>query len=222
MIRLDIISDIACPWCHVGKGHLDRALAERPDHPFNLEWHPFQLNPDMPREGMDRDAYLAAKFGGRDRYMAMHGAMVEHARQAGVGLNLDRVARTPNTLDAHRLIHWAGLEGRQTAMVTALFNALWRDGRDVGDAAVLADIAGETGLDRAMIARLLDGDGDVEETAARDAHARERGVNGVPTFVIANRHVLQGAQPAEVWIRVIDDLAARLAAAEEPDRESGA
>lgn len=206
MIRLDIISDIACPWCHVGKGHLDRALAARPDHPFTIEWHPYQLNPDMPREGMDREAYLAAKFGGRAQYMAIHGAMVEHARKAGIALNLDRVARTPNTLDAHRLIHWAGLEGRQTAMVGALFNALWRDGRDVGDATVLADISGEVGLDRAMIARLLAGDSEIDEITVRDAHARARGVNGVPTFVLASRHVLQGAQPAEVWTRVIDNL----------------
>ena len=208
MIRLDIISDIACPWCHVGKGHLDRALAARPDHPFTLEWHPFQLNPGMPREGIDRETYLVEKFGSRAQYMAQHGAMVDHARQAGVALNLDKVRRTPNTLDAHRLVHWAGLEGRQTAMVGALFDALWRDGRDVGDAGTLADIAAEVGLDRAMIARLLQGDGDVADIRARDAHARERGVSGVPTFVIANRHVLQGAQPAEVWIRVIDDLMA--------------
>lgn len=215
MIRLDIISDIACPWCYVGKGLLDRALAARPDHRFTIEWHPYQLNPDMPREGIDREAYLVAKFGGRDRYMTMHGAMVEHATEAGIDLNLERVTRTPNTLDAHRLIHWAGLEGRQNAMVGALFTALWRDGRDVGAAGTLADIAGEVGLDRAMIARLLDGDSDRAEIAARDAHARERGVNGVPTFVLANRHVLQGAQPAEVWTRAIDDLAALPGAAED-------
>lgn len=214
MIRLDIISDIACPWCHVGKGHLDRALAERPDHPFTLEWHPFQLNPEMPREGIDREAYLVEKFGSRAQYMAQHGAMVDHARQAGVALNLDKVRRTPNTLDAHRLVHWAGLEGRQTAMVGALFDALWRDGRDVGDRNVLAEIAGETGLDAALIARALASDGDSDEIRARDAHARERGVSGVPTFVIAGRHVLQGAQPAEVWLRVIDDLTAQIAAAE--------
>jgi predicted DsbA family dithiol-disulfide isomerase len=180
---------------------------------FTIEWHPFQLNPEMPREGMDREAYLVAKFGSRARYMAMHGAMVEQADRAGVALNLDKVARTPNTLDAHRLIHWAGLEGRQGAVVTALFTALWCDGRDVGDRDVLADIAGETGLDAALIARALAGDGDSDEIRARDAHARERGVSGVPTFVIANRHVLQGAQPAEVWLQVIDDLSAQIAAA---------
>ncbi|MCB2129262.1 MAG: DsbA family oxidoreductase [Rhodobacteraceae bacterium] len=206
MIKLDIISDIACPWCYVGKAYLDRALEKSPDHPFEVEWHPFQLNPDMPEDGMDRRAYLEAKFGGKDGAVRAYAPLVQHAEQSGAVLNLDKVARTPNTLNAHRLVHWAGLEGRQSAMVTALFRALWRDGRDVGDVETLADIAGETGLDRAMMLRLLQGDGDRADIAARDAHARERGVSGVPTFIIAHRHVLQGAQPTEVWLDVIRQL----------------
>ncbi|MBC7140793.1 MAG: DsbA family oxidoreductase, partial [Rhodobacteraceae bacterium] len=132
MIRLDIISDIACPWCYVGKAYLDRALEAHPDHPFAVEWHPFQLNPEMPKAGMDRRAYMEAKFGGRERAVRAYAPLVEHAAGAGVELNLDRIALQPNTLDAHRLIHWAGLEGRQTAVVAALFRALWRDGRNVG------------------------------------------------------------------------------------------
>lgn len=206
MIRLDIISDIACPWCYVGKAYLDRALEAHPDHPFTVEWHPFQLNPEMPKAGMDRRAYMEAKFGGRDGAVRAYAPLIEHAEAAGIALNLDRIARQPNTLDAHRLIHWAGLEGRQTAMVSALFRALWRDGRDVGDPDVLADLAGEVGLDRAMIRRLLDGDGDAEDIRARDAHARARGVSGVPCFVIANAHVLQGAQPSETWGRIVEDI----------------
>lgn len=217
MIRLDIISDIACPWCYVGKAYLDRALEAHPDHPFAVEWHPFQLNPEMPKAGMDRRAYMEAKFGGRERAVRAYAPLVEHAAGAGVELNLDRIALQPNTLDAHRLIHWAGLEGRQTAVVAALFRALWRDGRDVGDPDVLADIAGEAGLDRAMIRRLLDGDGDAGDIRARDAHARERGVSGVPCFVIANRHVLQGAQPGETWGRIIEDINRQLADAAKCD-----
>ena len=213
MIRLDIISDIACPWCYVGKAYLDRALEAHPDHPFAVEWHPFQLNPEMPKAGMDRRAYMEAKFGGKDGAVRAYAPLVEHAAAAGIELNLDRIAKQPNTLDAHRLIHWAGLEGRQTPMVAALFRELWRDGRDVGDADVLAEIAGEVGLDRAMMRRLLDGDGDAEDIRARDAHARERGVSGVPCFVIANRHVLQGAQPAETWGRIIEDINRQLAEA---------
>ncbi|MGB3313584.1 MAG: DsbA family oxidoreductase [Albidovulum sp.] len=212
MIRLDILSDIACPWCYVGKAYLDRALEAHANHPFTIEWHPFQLNPEMPKEGMDRRAYMEAKFGGKEGAVRAYAPLIQHAEQAGVELNLDKIAKTPNTLDAHRLIHWAGLEGRQTPMVAALFRALWRDGRDVGDADVLADIAGEVGLDRAMMRRLLEGDGDAEDIRARDAHARERGVTGVPTFVIANQHVLQGAQPTETWGKVIEELTPQLAA----------
>lgn len=215
MIRLDIISDVVCPWCHVGKAYLDRALEARADHPFSLEWHPFQLNPDMPAGGMDRRAYLELKFGGRDGAVRAHAPLVEHAAQAGVALNLDLIRTTPNSLDAHRLIHWAGLEGRQTPMVSALFRAYWTEGRDIGDIEVLADIAGEVGLDRAMMLRLLQGDADRDAIRARDAHARARGVSGVPTFVIANRHVVQGAQPTAAWLEIIDELVEKQK--EEPD-----
>ncbi|MCA0272440.1 MAG: DsbA family oxidoreductase [Proteobacteria bacterium] len=205
MINLDIISDVACPWCYVGKSYLDRALEQRADHPFAVEWHPFQLNPDMPRGGMDRREYMALKFGDRDNVVRVHAPLLEHAEKAGVTFNLDRITRTPNSLDAHRLIHWAGLEGRQTPVVSSLFRAYWAEGRDIGDQGVLAEIAAENGLDRAMIARLLEGDGDRAEIAARDTHARARGVSGVPTFIIDNRYAVQGAQPTENWLNIIDE-----------------
>jgi predicted DsbA family dithiol-disulfide isomerase len=221
MISLDIISDIACPWCYVGKGFLDLALAAHPDHPFTIAWHPFELNPGMPADGMDRRAYMAAKFGDPGEAARVYGRLEEYAARAGVEMNLDRIARTPNTFHAHRLIHWAGLDGRQTAMVAALFRALWRDGRDVGDATTLAEIAGEVGSDGAMIRRLLAGDGDADEIRARAAHARDRGVTAVPTFLIAGQHVLQGAQSAEVWGRVIADINRQLAGEEAPsDRDA--
>lgn len=212
MIRLDIISDIACPWCYLGKAGLDRALEARPDHPFEVEWHPFQLNPDLPPEGMPRDEYLAAKFGGRDAIIRIHQPLIEQAEVLGVELDLAAIARTPNTLDAHRLIHWAGLEGRQTPVVGALFRAYWSEGRDVGDRTVLADIAGENGLDRAMMLRLLEGDGDREDIRARERHTRERGVQAVPTFILAGQYVLQGAQRPEMWTKIIEELAASLSA----------
>ncbi|MCT8328849.1 DsbA family oxidoreductase [Albidovulum sediminis] len=206
MIKLDILSDPICPWCYIGKARLDRALEARPDHPFEIEWHPFQLNPEMPREGVERRTYMEAKFGGKEGAVRAYRPVVDHAEDAGLELNLDRIERTPNTLDAHRLIHWAGLEGRQTAVVSGLFRAYFREGCDIGDAGVLADLAGEAGLDREMVARLLAGDGDRAEIAARDAHARERGVSAVPTFVLANTYVLSGAQPTETWLKIIDEL----------------
>lgn len=207
MVKLDILSDPICPWCYIGKTHLDRALERRPDHPFTIEWHPFQLNPDMPSEGMDRRAYLEAKFGGADSAKQVYGRIAETAKAAGLKLDLDGIKRTPNTLDAHRLIHWAGLEGRQTATVTRLFKAYFENGEDISDKTVLLDIAEGVGMDRAMTERLLDGDGDRGDIRARDAHARERGVTGVPTFIIANAHAVPGAQPPELWDKVLDELA---------------
>lgn len=208
MIRLDIFSDPICPWCYIGKSYLDRALEAHPDHPFEIEWHPFQLNPEMPPEGADRRSYLEAKFGGKQNAVSIYARVAEAAEAAGVSINFDTMNRVPNTLDAHRLIHWAGLEGRQAAMVSALFRAYFRDGKDIGDHATLAALAGDAGLDAALAARLLATEADRADIAARDAHARQRGVNAVPTYVIANQYVLSGAQTVDLWGRVIAELAA--------------
>ena len=207
MIRLDIFSDPICPWCFIGKANLDRALEARPDHPFAIEWHPFQLNPDMPPEGADRRSYLEAKFGGKQNAVSIYARVAEAAEAAGVAINFEAMNRVPNTLDAHRMIHWAGLEGRQSVIVSALFRAYFRDGKDIGDKATLAALAGDAGMDAALAARLLATDADRADVAARDAHARQRGVNAVPTFVISNQYVLSGAQPADLWGKVIDELA---------------
>lgn len=206
MIRLDILSDPICPWCYIGKANLDRALEANPDHPFIIEWHPFQLNPDMPEEGLDRQQYLEWKFGGKEGAARTYGQIEDHAKSIGLDIDFSKIKITPNTLNAHRLIHWAGLEGRQTPVVSALFKAYFRDGRDIGDIEVLADIAGESGLDRDMILHLLSGPADRDDISKRDQHARQRGVGGVPCFVVANQHVVQGAQPPELWSQVITDL----------------
>ena len=209
MVRLDIFSDPVCPWCYIGKALLDRALEANPGHPFTIEWHPFQLNPDMPREGADRAAYLEAKFGGRDRAVAIYARVQDHAEKAGLAINFEAMTRMPNTLDAHRLIHWAGLEGRQAAMVSSLFRAFFREGRDIGDTEVLARLAGEAGMDEAVAARLLASDADRDDILARDAHARSRGINAVPTYVVANQYALSGAQPSDLWRQVIDEIAGK-------------
>lgn len=206
MITLDIFADPVCPWCLIGKARLDRALEARPDHPFAIAWHPFQLNPTMPQGGMNRADYLEAKFG-REGAVRAHIPVLDAAKEAGIEIDLAAVTRMPNTRDAHRLIHWAGLEGRQSAMIAALMRAYWREGRDIGDAATLADLGAGVGMDRAVIARLLASDADRDTIAAREAHARERGIRAVPTFIIADTHVIEGAQPTDLWLRVIDDLA---------------
>jgi predicted DsbA family dithiol-disulfide isomerase len=207
MIRLDIFSDPVCPWCYIGKANLDRALEAKPDHMFEVEWHPFQLNPDMPAAGVDRMEYLAAKFGGRDKVAAINARLDDAAADAGLTIDHSVITRIPNTLDAHRLIYWAGLEGRQTPMKAALMRAYWREGRDIGEHATLATIAGEVGLDAAAMARLLATDADRDSIIARDTHARTRGINAVPTFIIANQYVLSGAQPPHLWEQVMVELA---------------
>ena len=206
MITLDIHSDPICPWCYIGKARLDRALESRPDHPFEIRWHPFQLNPDMPREGMKRDEYMALKFGDAQGILDAHRPVIEAAEEAGVTLDLPAITRTPNTLDAHRLIHWAGLEGRQNAMVAALFRAYFREGRDIGDHDTLRALAGQAGLDTDLTARLLATDADTDLIIEADRMARARGISGVPFFIIDKSYAVSGAQPVQVWQDVIDEL----------------
>jgi predicted DsbA family dithiol-disulfide isomerase len=190
---------------------LDQALGNAPDHPFTIEWHPFQLNPDMPPEGMDRTAYLQAKFGGPEGAREVYGRIEDTAKAAGLPVDFGAIQRTPNTLDAHRLIHWAGVEGRQIAVVSKLFEGYFTQGRDIGDREVLVEIAQAAEMDGEMVRRLLASDADADDILARDAHARERGVTGVPTFVVANQHVLSGAQPPELWEKVIAELREQIA-----------
>lgn len=211
MIRLDIFSDPVCPWCLIGKTNLDRALADHPEHPFSIQWHPFQLNPSMPSEGVDKRSYLERAFGGATKVDAVHDRLREMAHLAGLDMDPDRPKRIPNTLNAHRLIHWAGIEGVQTAVVSALFDAYWHQGRDIGDVQVLADVAQLGGMDRDATLRLLQSDADRDDLIARDQDARQKGVSAVPTFLIAQQYVVSGAQSPEAWAEVIAELIDKVA-----------
>ncbi|MEM7076862.1 MAG: DsbA family oxidoreductase [Pseudomonadota bacterium] len=206
MVRLDIISDPICPWCYIGKTCLDRALAERQDHPFDISWHPFQLNPDMPAGGMDRRTYLEGKFGGKEGAARAYAPIAERAEAEGLVINFEGIQRTPNTLDAHRLIHWAGVEGVQAAMVDALFAAYFEDGRDIGEHEVLADLADAAGMDASVVLKLFASDADRDETAARDLSFRKMGVSGVPCFIVNGQHAVPGCQPTELWLKVMDEI----------------
>ncbi|KZY39709.1 polyketide biosynthesis protein [Roseovarius sp. HI0049] len=206
MVKLDIISDPICPWCYIGKTLLDKALAERPDHPFEIEWHPFQLNPDMPPEGMDRRVYLEKKFGGQEGAARAYAPIVDAAEAAGLDLNLAGIKRTPNTLDAHRLIHWGGIEGKQMAVAMALFRAYFHEGRDIADHDTLADIADGAEMDAAVVLKLLKSDADIEGIHKKDAGFREMGITGVPTFIVAGKHAVPGCQQPDLWIKVIDEI----------------
>lgn len=207
MTKLDIISDPICPWCFIGKTKLEAALDSRPDHGLEIEWHPFQLNPDMPEDGMGRREYLELKFGGKDGAIKVYGQIAAAAERAGVSVNFDKIEKTPNTINAHRLIHWAGLEGLQNPVVDLLFAAYFQEGADISDAATLISIGQKAGMDAAMLETLFAGDADKEGIRARDAYARERGVSGVPCFIIDNKYVVQGAQDPEIWLKVIDEIA---------------
>ncbi len=209
MIKLDIFSDPVCPWCYLGKANLDRALEQHPDHPFEIEWHPFQLNPDMPPGGVNKHSYLLERFGSQAQLDAILQRFRDIAKQNGVQMDPDTPKRIPNTLNAHRLIHWAGLERRQAFVVSALMRAYWVEGRDIGNLGVLADIGAGSGLDRAVTERLLASDADLDAITAREAHARARGVTAVPTFVIANQYVVSGAQPPEMWGKAIAEMTAQ-------------
>lgn len=208
MTRLEIISDPVCPWCYIGTARFFQAAEARGGSPFTVRWRPFQLDPDIPLGGLDRGAWLRAKFGDDDAVARAHETVLAAAAEAGLAMDLARMVRAPNTFDAHRLLHWAEAEGLQTPVARALFHLTWVAGADIGDAAVLADAASGAGMDRDVVARLLAGDADRAEVAAEIAAIRGMGVTGVPTFLIAGTYAVPGAQSATTWTRIMDEIEA--------------
>ncbi|MBL4873159.1 MAG: DsbA family oxidoreductase [Rhodobacteraceae bacterium] len=206
MTTLDIISDPICPWCYIGKAKLDRALEAAPDHPFEIQWRPFQLNPDMPAEGMDRREYLEWKFGGREGAIKVYGEIAKTAEATGLDIAFDKIKRTPNTLNAHRLIRWAQIEEKQSLVVSQLFKRYFREGQDISNIDVLVEVATTVGMDGDMVRRLLDGDSDLAETIAEDKKAREMGIQGVPCFIIGASYAVQGAQNTDTWANIITEI----------------
>jgi predicted DsbA family dithiol-disulfide isomerase len=199
--RIDVISDAICPWCYIGKSNLDQALATLAAEGlrFSVQWHPYQLNPDMPAEGVERAAYRAAKFGDPERVRQIDARVTEAAAGAGLQFHLDRITRTPNTIAAHRLGWFAERSGLdvQNKLVAAMFRGYFVDGFDIGDTAVLVACATEAGIDPEAAKAFLDSDDGRVQVLASDQMFRNSGLNGVPTFVM-NRHVLfSGAVPAD-------------------------
>ncbi|MCK6454087.1 MAG: DsbA family oxidoreductase [Alphaproteobacteria bacterium] len=212
-MRIDIFSDVICPWCFIGKRRLDKALALRPQPDLQLRWRAFQLNPGMPEEGMDRQAYLAAKFGGAESAQRIYDTVGAAGAREGIAFAFDRIKRTPNTVAAHRLIRFAEARGRQDAVVEALFHAYFLDGRLVGEKPVLAAIAGESGLDASEARAFLDGPEETEAVLAEDAFARRLGIGGVPCFIVDGKYALSGAQEPEAFLPVFDLVAGEAAGA---------
>lgn len=210
-LSIDVVHDLVCPWCFLGVRRLRRTLRSRPDLLFDLIWRPFLLNPDMPRAGMARSDYVVRKFGGEDRARRLYASIAEIGRIEGVLFRFERIRRTPSSVDAHRLVHWAGRHGRAGDVVEALFSAYFTDGYDIGDAAVLAGVAAACGLDASAARRFLGGDDEVDQVHAENLRAHRLGINGVPCFVIAGRHAIAGAQEPEVIERLLDVAAVEAA-----------
>ncbi|MGZ5937242.1 MAG: DsbA family oxidoreductase [Rhizomicrobium sp.] len=203
-MQIDIVSDTVCPWCFIGKRRIGRAMVMRPNVNFDVFWRPYRLDPTIPREGVDRRAYLKAKFGDSPRSSAMGDAIRSEGAGEGIEFAFDKIAKTPNTLDSHRLVRWAAGAGVQDDMVERLFQAYFIDGRDVGDPAVLSAIATEAGMDGDLVATLLAGDADLAEVEREAGLASEMGISGVPTFIFDSKFMISGAREAEVLVRVID------------------
>jgi len=206
-INIEIISDLVCPWCYVGKRRLEAALAERPELDFTVAWQPFQLNPNMPREGRNRRDYYREKFGPERAEMMLNGLRQTGAEE-GITFGNDANAMAPNTLSAHVLMHLAAVDDRIDAndLAEKLFHAHHVACKDIGDPAVLSRIAGEVGMDAHDIAARLAAREDEPLVQERIAHSAARGITGVPFFIFNGRYALSGAQPADVLVSVFDQL----------------
>ena len=203
-MQIDIVSDTVCPWCFIGKRRIERAMALRPDVKFDVTWRPYRLDPSIPREGVDRRAYLKAKFGDSPRTSAMGDAIRSEGASEGIAFAFDKIAKSPNTLDSHRLIRWAASAGVQNDVVDRLFQAYFLEGQDIGSSAVLSEVADNAGMDGDLVAKLLAGDADLESVEREVGLANEMGITGVPTFIFDSKFMISGAREAELLVRIID------------------
>jgi predicted DsbA family dithiol-disulfide isomerase len=206
-LPIDMVSDVVCPWCFIGKRRLERAIALRPDIPVEIRFRPYFLNPWVPREGMSREAYLTAKFGSPERYRAIAQRVAGAAAAEGLTYAPDRIARQPNTLDCHRLILWAGEQGNACTMKQELMQLYFAEGADLSDSMVLAEAAGRCGLNPALVRNHLATNKDVERIENEASTAKEAGIDGVPCFILGNAIAVQGAQTPEHLAQAIDRAA---------------
>lgn len=212
-ITVDVVSDVVCPWCYLGKRRLEEAIRLTPDVDVTVRWRPYQLDPSVPPEGMDRRDYFTRKFGSADAVADAHRRLTEYGADVGIDYRFDDMTRAANTIDAHRLVRWAAAEGKQEAMVERLFRANFTDAVDIGDRAVLARLAGEVGMDAGQVATRLATDEDRDAVLAEIDDAQRTGVTGVPTFVIDRRYGVVGAHPAEQIAAAIKQAAQEKSAA---------
>jgi predicted DsbA family dithiol-disulfide isomerase len=214
-LTVDVVSDVVCPWCYMGKRRIENALALAPEIPVTLRWRPFFLNPWVPRGGISRDEYLTTKFGSPEAYRGIAQRVVAAAEEEGLVYRPELVKRQPNTIDCHRLIHWAGEEGQQraSAMKQRLMELYFRDGGDLTDHQVLVQAATDCGMNGEEISRRLATDDDVDLISAEAADAAEKGISGVPTYIFGAKYAVSGAQPPEQLARAIRHVSGEVNAA---------
>ena len=203
-VRIDIVSDVVCPWCFIGKRRLEKALAVKPEIPVDLHWRPYFLNDWIPREGISREQYLTTKFGGVDRYKGIAQRVAAAAQAEGLTYAMDKISRQPNTLDAHRLIRWAGDIGKAAEMKQVLMDFYFTQGADLTDRETLVRAASKAGLDAEKVRADLASDKDVAEVEREAEAAKEAGIQGVPMFIFDGRFAVSGAQAPETLAEAIE------------------
>jgi len=210
-ITIDVVSDLVCPWCYLGTRRLEKAIGNVKDElAVSVTFRPYQLNPDMPPEGVDHKKHLAEKLGGAAAVDSAHERLASLGREDGIDFDFPAVKISPNTLDAHRLLRWAMIEGPQIQqrVALALFKAYFEEGRNVGDRTVLLDIAESCGMDRSVVTALFSAGADVDSVKEEIGMARDMGVTGVPCFIIDNKYAVMGAQPVDVLTNALREIAA--------------
>jgi predicted DsbA family dithiol-disulfide isomerase len=220
MIRIDIVSDTVCPWCFIGKRRLEAALRQRgAGEPIEVHWRPFQLNPDIPAGGLDRRDYLATKFGGPERAKEIYERVRRAGESAGIAFEFERIPRTPNTINSHRLIHRAAIFGKQDEVVEALFRAYFLEGRDIGAVDTLVECAAASDLPADDIRRYLESEEDAELIRGQDRQARSLGIDAVPCFIFNSEYAVSGAQDPAVFLKVFAMLDEKTAVADSAAEE---
>ena len=206
MIQLKILSDPICPWCYIGKKALDKAKHKFPLELLNIVWMPFQLNPKMPKKGMERKVYLVNKFGSSDNAIKAYAPILERFNSCKIDCDFTKIKITPNTLDAQRLIHWAGIEGCQMNMVENLFKGYFLNGADIGNKEILISLGEMSGLSKTITKKLLESEEDKETILHIELKYRQAAVHGIPTYLINDDFVIPGAQTEEFWIKVLSEI----------------
>ncbi len=214
-VTVDVVSDVVCPWCYIGQKRLERAIAAVPELDVEVRWRPYQLDPTIPAEGKDRRQYMIDKFGSEERIAEIHERIEGLGKDEGIDFAFDRIKVAPNTLDAHRVIRWAGAAGNgiQNELVRRLFSLNFEQGRNIGDPAVLIDAARDSGMDEAVVMTLLPTEADRAEVQNEIATASRMGITGVPCFLLESKYAVMGAQDTATLADALRQVAAEKAGA---------